>query len=200
MSRNLANSRIVLATLYVLNKLNGKVVDCAGGYGILVRLLRDLGVDALWSDPYSPNLLARGFEHKNEKAELVTAFEAFEHFVHPSQELDRLLEIAPNVLVSTQLIQKPTPPHDSWWYYGKEHGQHIGFFRVETLEELAKRRGKTLLSDGQSYHLFTDKNVNSHAWRLLIRVNRFVTFLLKRHLRSRTWDDHVRMSASKKDS
>jgi hypothetical protein len=52
-------------------------VDCAGGYGILTRLLRDIGVDALWSDPFCQNLMALGFEHSNEPAELVTAFEEF---------------------------------------------------------------------------------------------------------------------------
>src|SRR3972149_7492168 len=41
--RNQANARIVLATMLMLGKLDGTVVDCAGGYGILVRLLRDYG-------------------------------------------------------------------------------------------------------------------------------------------------------------
>jgi hypothetical protein len=104
MARNQANSKIVLATMLLLGKLDGILVDYAGGYGILVRLLRDFGLNALWSDPYCENLLAKGFEHTNEKADLVTAFEAFEHFVNPAEELDKLLAIAPNVLFSTLLI------------------------------------------------------------------------------------------------
>jgi Nif-specific regulatory protein len=47
-----------------LGSLFGTVVDCAGGYGILVRLLRDYGVNALWSDPYCENVLAKGFESR----------------------------------------------------------------------------------------------------------------------------------------
>ena len=60
MVRNQANVGLVLATLAALSQINGRVVDCAGGYGILVRLLRDRGVEALWSDPYCKNLLAIG--------------------------------------------------------------------------------------------------------------------------------------------
>src|ERR1035437_7644950 len=93
MVRNQANVRIVLVTLLMLDKLDGNLVDCAGGYGILVRLLRDYGVNALWSDRYCNNLVARGFEHADETADLATAFEAFEHFEKPAEELDRLLAI-----------------------------------------------------------------------------------------------------------
>ena len=132
MVRNQSNARIVLATMLLLKNLDGTLVDCAGGFGILVRLLRDYGINALWLDRYCNNILARGFEHTNEKAVLVTAFEAFEHFVNPAEELDRLLAIAPNLLLSTEIIADPAPKPQNWWYYGKEHGQHIGFFRIKT--------------------------------------------------------------------
>lgn len=63
MARNQSNVGLVVATLSILGKMNGTVVDCAGGYGILVRLLRDRGVEALWADAYCQNLLAVGFEY-----------------------------------------------------------------------------------------------------------------------------------------
>ena len=44
MARNQSNVGLILATLSVLNQYDATVVDCAGGYGILVRLMRDLGV------------------------------------------------------------------------------------------------------------------------------------------------------------
>ena len=62
MARNLSNVRLVLATLTLIRKRTEKVVDYAGGHGFLVRLLRDKGIEALWSDRYSENLVARGFE------------------------------------------------------------------------------------------------------------------------------------------
>ena len=142
MKRNIQSCNVVLATLLLLGKTKGKVVDYAGGYGILVRLLRDEGVDAFWYDRYCENLVARGFEFSGETAELATAFEAFEHFVEPMQELDSIFQISPNILFSTLLIPQPAPPVNQWWYYGFEHGQHIGFFRLKTLNFIAKKYKK----------------------------------------------------------
>lgn len=198
MVRNLANARIVLSTLLALGKLDGTLVDCAGGYGILVRLLRDYGVNALWSDKYCKNLVARGFGHTTEKAELVTAFEAFEHFVSPANELDKMLEIAPSVLFSTEIIADPAPNQEGWWYYGQEHGQHIGFFRIRTLEKLARERGKFLLSNGVSYHLITDQPVNQTLWKLMVRANKLMPLLLRRRLTPKTWSDHAQMADRRK--
>lgn len=196
--RNQANARIVLATALLLGKLDGTVVDCAGGYGILVRLLRDHGLNALWSDRYCENLLARGFEHTAESADLVTVFEAFEHFERPAEELDKLLAIAPNVLLSTELIADPAPRQEDWWYYGREHGQHIGFFRTRTLQKLATERGKSLLSDGVRYHLITDQTASLVPWRLLIRANKLLPIMLQRRLRSKQWSDHALLAGRKK--
>lgn len=194
MIRNQVNVGLVLATLTSLNIRRGYVVDCAGGYGILVRLLRDQGVNALWSDPYCKNLLAVGFEHAGEAADLVTSFEAFEHFVDPGLEVKKLFSIAPNLLISTELIASPAPSQDKWWYYGPDHGQHIGFFRLETLQMLATKFNKHLVSNGQNYHLLTDKPINSFKWNLSVRIARRLNRLYGCGLRSKVWQDFEKMS------
>lgn len=194
MARNQANLNVVVATLSVLGRLNDTIVDCAGGYGILVRLLRDRGVNARWSDPYCANLLALGFEHTSEKAGLVTAFEAFEHFVEPLSEAEKLFSISPNLLISTCIVPDPTPKPDEWWYYGLDHGQHIGFFRLETLQFIAKKFNKYLVSDGVSCHLYTDKPVSHIKWNLAVRLARRFPSLYGRKLQSKTWVDFEKMS------
>jgi hypothetical protein len=194
MVRNQSNVGLILATLSALNKINGTVVDCAGGYGILVRLLRDRGVEALWSDPYCKNLLAVGFEYTDEKADLVTAFEAFEHFVDPLLEAEKLFAIAPNLLISTNLISSPAPQPSQWWYYGLDHGQHIGFFRLQTLRFIANKFGKYLFTDGVSYHLLADKPVNAMQWNINARIARRVPSLFGRKLKSKIWSDFEIMS------
>jgi hypothetical protein len=194
MARNLANVRKCLVTLFLLGKLDKKVVDFAGGYGILVRMLRDSGIDAYWADPYAENYLARGFEYNNnDKAYLVTAFEAFEHFVNPKEEIDRLFKIAPNILFSTNLIPKPAPEHNEWWYYGREHGQHVGLFREETLRYIAQKRNKYLVTNGTSYHLLTDRPINAKIWNLALRGSKPLAFFLKQFLDPKTWSDHLDM-------
>ncbi len=194
MIRNQINTNLVLSTLYLLGNINETVVDYAGGYGILVRMLRDLGVEALWSDKYSENLLASGFEYKSGSANLVTAFEAFEHFVNPVEEISKMLEIAPNVLISTEIIPSPTPSHLDWWYYGLEHGQHIGFFRLETLHKIAAKKGKRLLSDGRSYHLFTDQKLSLLHWRFIRKIISKFPYLLTSRLATKVWSDHLQIS------
>lgn len=192
--RNSRNARLVLATLLALGRPKGQVVDCAGGFGLLVRLLRDFGVSALWADRYCQNLVARGFEYSEGKADLVTAFEAFEHFVDPTEELARLLTIAPHVLLSTELLPHPAPKHSDWWYYGREHGQHIGFFSVKTLEEMAHAHGKFLLTDGHSCHLLTNSPRARLLWPFCRRLARFMPLLLSSVLKSKTWSDHLTIS------
>src|SRR6185295_6679379 len=75
MWRNNLNVARVLHTLAALRRLSGRVLDHAGGYGILVRLLRDAGVEAHWDDKYCRNVLSRGFEADGQPYDLVTAFE-----------------------------------------------------------------------------------------------------------------------------
>jgi hypothetical protein len=200
LGRTALNARIVVMVLRSLGKRGGTVVDCAGGYGILVRMLRDYGLEALWADKYCANLLARGFEYRGGKAELVTSFEAFEHFVDPVSELKDQLSISSNVLLSTALIPDPAPGHNDWWYYGSDHGQHIGFFRRRTLKYLAEKFGKRLVSDGRWYHLFADQGRGPMLWRTRIFVLRALSKVLRVvsacSLRSKTWEDHEQLARS----
>jgi hypothetical protein len=198
-ARNLLNVSLVLATLAMTGLRKSQVVDYAGGNGFLVRLLRDVGVDALWSDPYCENLVARGFEYVNDKqANLVTVFESFEHFVRPIDEMVKILDIAPNILLTTNIISDPAPIPSEWWYYGLEHGQHIGFYRLRTLTYLANKFDLYLISDGVSKHFFSKKKYSYIVWRALIYLSSKFPKLLSLGMQSKTWDDHLLISSNKK--
>jgi len=194
MVRNVHNVELVISTLVLLGARRGRVVDCAGGYGLLVRMLRDKGINAFWSDQYASNLLSRGFEYQGGHADLVTAFEAFEHFVNPASEVERLAKISPNILLTTDIIASPAPLPDQWWYYGLEHGQHIGFFRVRTLEWLARSLGLHLISDHNSVHLLSKQPVSMKRWRLIRRIAKANLSILTKGLQSKTWDDHFKVA------
>ena len=188
--RNTRNTSVVLSMLMVIGRLHGQVIDCAGGYGVLVRLLRDRGVDAFWHDPHCQNLLARGFEAEpGARADLVTAFEAMEHFTEPAAELARLLERADNVLVSTDLIADPAPDPADWWYYGAEHGQHIGFFRRQTLATMAQQLRCHLNSDGRQFHMFTRQPIAPWRWAWARKTHAVAALLASTRLRTRVWSD-----------
>lgn len=193
MVRNLANVGFVVGSLATIHKLDGRVIDSAGGYGILVRLLRDIGVDAFWTDLYCQNLVAAGFEDANGPCDLVTAFEALEHFEFPENELANFFSLSPNLLTSTSLAPIPTPPPDQWSYYGLEHGQHIGFFRLRTLQYIAKKFNKNLVSNGVNYHFFTDQPISYAKWRLFTRLATRWPRLFVRGLEPKTQSDHLKM-------
>jgi hypothetical protein len=201
MWRNRVNTQVVLMTLLTLRVPRERVVDFAGGYGLLVRQLRDFGVNALWRDKYCTNLVAKGFEHKDEPATLITAFEVFEHLVEPVEALEYMLTIAPNVLLSTEIMPTPTPAQGDWWYYGCEHGQHVGFYRVKTLQNMAERFGCRLITDGHTYHLFTRDTVPALVWQLGLKVRQLAPLFACFLLDSKTWQDHdLMVSASNSKS
>ena len=188
MLRNRLNVGHVVMTLLSCGRLRGRVLDHAGGYGILVRMLRDAGIDAYWQDKYCENLLARGFESQGGTFDLVTAFEVFEHLVSPLGELESLLRDAPMVLISTDLAVGVTPDLKDWWYLGPEHGQHIGFFRPETLRWMASAAGCQLASDGRSVHVFSRGHI-SPLWRTLLRAGKLWRVITRLLLTSRTQGD-----------
>lgn len=188
MRRNQDNVGRVVMTLVALGRLHGRVVDDAGGYGILVRLLRDAGVDAWWRDKYCENVLARGFEDDHQNADLLTAFEVLEHLVDPLADLRAMLERAPTVLASTELIAGTQLPPEDWWYLGPEHGQHIGFFRVETLRWMATALDCNYKRYGTSVHLFSRRPV-PRSWRPLQRLRRLWPVVSKLRLTSKTQSD-----------
>lgn len=190
MRRNISLSHKVSMLLYFLFKRNGKFVDFAGGYGVFTRLMRDIGFDFIWHDPYSSNLVARGFEHsdKNEdKIELVTSFESFEHFSKPLNEIEKMLLVSKNILFSTNILPPVILKPEDWWYYGLEHGQHISFYSKDTLEFLANKYKLNLYTNGNNIHLLTEKKLNNMVFNIIIRLNHLgVFYFIKRFMKSKT--------------
>lgn len=187
-TRNIYLSKKTLLLFVFLFGKRGKYVDYAGGYGILTRLMRDYGLDFFWQDRYTPNLFARGFEfHLEDKADAVTCFESFEHFVSPLEEISKILKISKNIFFSTRLIPNKIPQPNMWEYYGLEHGQHISFYSVSTLKFIAQHFNLNLYTDGQNLHLLTESRLSQTAYKFLLRLSRFqVDLVLRKTLKSKT--------------
>ncbi len=190
--RNIYFSRLLSPLLFYGFDRNGRFVDYAGGYGVLTRLMRDIGFDFLWYDPYTTNILAKGFEYKAETGPvgLVTAFETFEHFEEPLSEIEKLLALSPNVVFSTALLPKPIPGPNQWWYYGLEHGQHIALYSLKTLQFLAGRLGSRLYSNSVDFHVFTKERLNPLFFKYLPMLSKYgLFFFVRSRMKSRTADD-----------
>jgi hypothetical protein len=119
---------------------------------------------------------------------LLTAFEVFEHLVDPFQELKSMLNESPSVLLSTDLITTDQTPPPDWWYYGPEHGQHVGFFRPTTLRWMAEKLECHHASDGATLHVFSRAPI-PRLWRPLVKMWRFAPMASLLALRSKTNTD-----------
>ncbi len=192
MSRNIYFSKLVSIIIYFFFDKKGKFVDYAGGYGIFTRLMRDIGLDFYWQDPYCKNLLARGFEYdqlSKENINLVTAFEVFEHLVDPLDEIDKMQKISDNIAFSTVLIPSQIPAPGEWWYYGFEHGQHISFYSEKTIRLISKRFDLNLYSFGDIF-VFTKKELNSFMLSLIQFLFHFGLFnVVSFKIKSKTESD-----------
>ncbi|MDH4127435.1 MAG: class I SAM-dependent methyltransferase [Spirochaetota bacterium] len=168
-----------------------KMLDYGGGYGILVRLMRDIGFNFYWYDKHCKNLFAKGFEKNEENYSIVTAFEVFEHLVSPLEEINFIFSnIGCDTLIFSTLLYENQVPTQDWWYYSFESGQHIVFYNNNTLEHLAKSLNYYFYSYGD-FHIFTKNKLNYFKINYyLIRFNKFY-IKNKKKLESKTFSDHL---------
>lgn len=188
-ARTLRMKEFVSMLLHNLFNPKGKFLDYGGSYGLFVRLMRDEGFEFYWQDKQCPNLFARGFEaiettqqeteetkgeetkeeEAEKKYELVTAFECFQHFVNPVQELEHIFTQCDAVLFTTRLLPNPVPKVDEWSYYALESGRHLAFYSAKSLRTLAKNKELTFLSNGTDTHLLAKRHISSGIFKGLSR-------------------------------
>jgi 2-polyprenyl-3-methyl-5-hydroxy-6-metoxy-1,4-benzoquinol methylase len=173
----------------------GRYVDYGGGYGMLVRLLRDVGLDFYWQDAYCQNLFARGFEWDADRhgaATAVTAVEVMEHLTDPLGFIDACLrQTRTDSLVFTQHLHDETAS-PSWWYLAPEAGQHISFYAPRTMHALAEHLGMTYHAAG-FLHLLTKQRFREGTFARTVRLHRLSYPFLRRKLRSRVMRDHQQL-------
>ena len=194
--RNISLSRLLSTLLFFEFDPRGKYLDIAGGYGMLTRLMRDIGFDYYWTDIYCQNLLARGFEAigTNSQFMAITAFEVLEHTPNPLEFISNALKHAETrtIIFSTELFEGRPPEPDAWWYYGFKIGQHVSFYQRSTLQVMGKRLGLNCYSNG-SLHMLTNKKINTSIYQLLThpRLGRILSLIPQRSMKSRLMQDHL---------
>jgi 2-polyprenyl-3-methyl-5-hydroxy-6-metoxy-1,4-benzoquinol methylase len=128
---------------------SARVVDFGGGYGLLAQMLLDGGYDAWTTDEY----VTRPFLAPHRQidfaalgagsADVITAFEVFEHLVDPLALGARLAAaLRPGgVLVVSTGLYNPRLHDASWPYLAVEGGQHVTFWTTAALTHLARTLG-----------------------------------------------------------
>lgn len=168
------------------------MLDYGGGYGILTRLLRDIGVDCYWTDKYAENIFARGFEDKTKvKYDMVTAFELFEHLENPVEEIRGVIrKFRPKILLFSTMLHNKVFPKD-WWYFAPEGGQHISLYTKRSLEILAGKFGMKLSTNGRGIHIFSKKYVPNFLMKIISIFWPIISIFLSIFYKSKTFSDHL---------
>ncbi len=202
LQRNIKISGQLSKLLFLAFTTQASYADIAGGYGLLVRLMRDKGYDFFWHDPYTENIHARGFEAEfsgTTTYEAVTAFEVLEHLRNPLDFIDNALHAANTrtIILSTELFEGKPPQPENWWYYSFATGQHIAFYQRKTLSYLADRLGLTLFSH-KNVHIMTDRKLHPAMLKLALssRTDWLLNRCMKKKLASKTMADHNQLLLS----
>lgn len=196
LERNYRLTRRVAPLLYFLGKKDRKFIDIAGGYGAFTRLMRDIGFDFYWSDPYCENLLARGFESQRARPPFaaVTAFEVLEHVADPLQFIRRALsESGTTTFICSTVLFDGSPPSTDWWYYVFDTGQHISFYQHRTLRTIADSLGLYLHSSAD-LHMMSQSKISHLSFRFMTgRYSNLLLSYVRRKMASKTFADHEAM-------
>ncbi len=194
LDRNINFSKILSVLIYFFFDKGNSYLDYAGGYGVFTRLLRDIGFDFYWHDPYTQNLFANGFEidkTTETEFEILTAFEVFEHLINPKEELERMLQLSDTIIFSTELMPQEIPNPKDWWYYGFNHGQHISFYTEKTFYNLADQN-KLNYYNLNGIHIITKRKFNKTLLIVFKKLGKFGLYLIVKTLtKSKTFSDHT---------
>ncbi len=168
--RNLNLIPITKNLVRFIKKRKGIFLDYAGGYGVFSRLMRDEGFNYYTLDQFCENIFAKTFDlidAKNEqKFDLVSAFEVFEHLEDPTNELEKMLNYSDTIFFSTELTPVGTELHN-WWYLTEITGQHISFYSNESLKFLAEKFGLHYYSNRKNLHLFSKNKFSKLAFLII---------------------------------
>jgi 2-polyprenyl-3-methyl-5-hydroxy-6-metoxy-1,4-benzoquinol methylase len=157
---------------------NGRYIDYGGGYGLLVRLMRDRGFDFYWHDAYCENIFAKQFiAEAGTHYDMLTAFEVMEHLADPMTEVERMLQYSDNMLVSTLIAPQDLQSVADWWYFSPDHGQHISFYSEDALRHIAAAFNLHFCTDGVGMHLLSRTRVSPAFFRFLTQQTLAVKML-----------------------
>lgn len=156
--RNYFLSGFLLFWLFFERQQKASYLDFSGGYGILVRLMRDMGFNFKWTDKYCENIFAKNAVANlgQESYGLMTTFEVIEHVERPRDFVKELFSLGTDRLLFSTQVFNDSVPREDWWYLATNHGQHIGFLNRTSLEKLAVLENLHLITY-RNMHLLSQK-------------------------------------------
>jgi hypothetical protein len=171
--------RVMLACDFLSEFINSEklndanFLDYGGGYGLQTRIMRDRGFNFKNFDPHTQPMFSKYFTGEPfGHYELVSLIEVSLHFENPVAEFTKLMELGDYLVFTSVVPDKDFGP--DWWYITGESGQHIAFYPLRSLKEIANQSGVLFSSDGKLFHVFHKKPLRIKT-RILLR-SRYLIF------------------------
>lgn len=168
--RNEQMARLTQAVITTWFDQQARFIDYGGGYGMLVRMMRDRGFDFYRHDQHCDNLFAQSFDLADMppfRAELLTAFEVLEHLPDPVSSIETMLGLSDTLLLSTIVQPRPDVTPADWWYFIPQTGQHVSLFSRMAMHTLARRFGLHYCWNKQNIHLLSREPVPGPLFKLI---------------------------------
>lgn len=170
---------LILSTFLMLGNRSKPFLDWGSGSGLLVRLLRDDGLDGIGFEPFTEPVLAPGFTYKQDSEvrtkgpfHCVIAIEVVEHLLSPVEFFQSALSLADTIIFTTEPTDCNTEK-ENWWYYSQDTGQHISFYSRKSLKLVAASLGASYQhARGQSLHLITRDPSQARLFKLACGYHR----------------------------
>jgi hypothetical protein len=190
--RNSTLSKISAAIFLLFCKKNSKILDYAGGYGIMTRMLRNIGLNCYWDDKYAENIFAKQFtDDKKSTYEMVTAFEFLEHMDEPLKEISGIIrKYSPKIFLFSTTIHNGEPPKD-WWYFSENGGQHISLYTQKSLEYIALKLNLNYSTNGVNIHVFSKYKIPSALIQIISVFWPICGIFFPLFCKSKTFSDHL---------
>jgi hypothetical protein len=195
LARNLHACRMATVFLHIAHAGGRPCLDWAGGYGVFTRLMRDAGFEFHWQDRFTENRFARGFEWDPSFGPpfACTAFEVLEHLPRPLEGFRELASFGAEYLITSTEIHPGPAPGEDWFYLAPESGQHVAFYRRDTLARLGRESGYPVVHTGPHMQLFARRPFPAWWWCAANLPGTPFYPLVRRLRRSLTDADSVRL-------
>jgi hypothetical protein len=141
--------------------LPAQCVDFGGGSGLFTGLMRSSGWDFRTCDRFATPLFSSYYtlESLTDIAPLIiTAFEMFEHLPEPRETLSLLFSRGASVILFTTWLVDGQ--NQDWIYYLPECGQHVFFYSLKGIEDIASAHGYRLCVSQYFYILYAPNRLS----------------------------------------
>jgi len=119
--------------------------------------------------------------------------QVLEHLVRPLEDFRKIAALGADWIVTSTELHPGSKPAADWPYLSVESGQHVAFYRPDTLERLGRETGYPHVMSGPFFQIFARKPFPAWKWQTAVELGRIVFPFVKKWRPSLTVSDCERV-------